>query len=183
MTQKANNKKFFHFPGGVHPPEEKDTRALPIEELPAPEKVFIPLSQHIGAMAKPIISQGDRVKIGTKIAEVGGYVSAPIHASISGTVMGVVDYPHPTGRAVPAIEIEGDGKDAWDDRVNSNALTGDAIKGLTPGKITEIIKEAGIVGMGGAAFPTHVKLTPPKDKPIDTLIINGAECEIGRAHV
>lgn len=165
--------KTYRFRGGVHPPEEKSTKSLPVRVMPVPGKVFIPVSQHLGAPAKPIVSPGDRVKVGTKIADAGGFVSASVHSSISGVVKGVADYPHPAGRNLPAIEIEGDGADQWDDAVKSRSNPTD----LDPGRIMEIIKEAGLVGMGGAAFPTHVKLSPPEGKPIDTLIINGAECE------
>ena len=163
----------YTFKGGVHPPQEKSTKSLPAREMPLPGRVFIPLSQHLGAPAKPIVSGGDRVKVGTKIGEAGGFVSAAIHASISGVVKGVIDYPHPVGRNLPAVEIEGDGADEWDDAVKPHANPDD----LGPARIIEIIKEAGLVGMGGAAFPTHVKLTPPEGKSIDTLIVNGAECE------
>jgi Na+-translocating ferredoxin:NAD+ oxidoreductase subunit C len=165
--------KTYRFKGGVHPPEEKLTKSVPAREMPVPKKVFIPLSQHLGAPAKATVAAGDRVKIGTKIAEAGGFVSAPVHASISGVVKGIVDYPNVAGRDLPAIEIEGEGADAWDEAVKPRT----DVPKLTPAQIKEIIKEAGLVGMGGAAFPTHVKLSPPEGKPIDTLIINGAECE------
>lgn len=169
----SDTTKTYRFKGGVHPPEEKLTKSVAVREMPVPKKVFIPLSQHLGAPAKPIVAVGDRVKVGTKIAEAGGFVSAAVHASIAGVVKGIADYPHLAGRNLPAIEIEGDGTDQWDDAVKPRP---DLAK-LTPDRIKEIIKEAGLVGMGGAAFPTHVKLSPPKEKPIDTLIINGAECE------
>jgi len=165
--------KTFRFQGGVHPPEEKLTAQLPTETMPLPETVYIPLSQHIGAPAVPVVEKGDTVLAGAVIAEAGGFVSTPVHASISGTVTDIVEYPHPVGRLMPTVVIEGDGTDRWDDRVvprpDSDSLSGEEIR--------EIIKDAGIVGLGGAAFPTHVKLSPPPDKPIDTLIINGAECE------
>ncbi len=165
--------KIYRFKGGVHPPEEKLTKSEPVRVMPIPKKVFIPLSQHLGAPAKPIVAAGDRVKVGTKIAEAGGFVSAAVHSSICGVVKGIADYPNVAGRSLPAVEIEGDGADQWDDAVKPRA----DVSKLTPVQIKEIIKEAGLVGMGGAAFPTHVKLSPPEGKPIDTLIINGAECE------
>ncbi|MBN2223475.1 MAG: electron transport complex subunit RsxC [Deltaproteobacteria bacterium] len=165
--------KTYRFRGGVHPPEEKLTKSIPVRTMPMPDKVFIPLSQHLGAPAKPIVSPGDRVTVGTKIADAGGFVSAPVHSSISGVVKGIVDYPHPAGRNLPAVEIEGDGTDQRDGAVKPRSNPMD----LDPGQIKEIIREAGLVGMGGATFPTHVKLSPPEGKPIDTLIINGAECE------
>jgi electron transport complex protein RnfC len=170
---KKKSKKIFKFSGGVHPPEEKHTPRLPTEGLPLPKRVYIPLSQHLGAPTKPIVEQGDQVKVGTKLAEAGGFVSAPVHASISGKVVGIVDYPHPTGRPMPAVEIEGDGSDDWDEEIKPR----NKVDSLKPDKVKSLIQEAGIVGMGGATFPTHVKLSPPKEKPIDTLIINGAECE------
>ena len=165
--------KTFRFQGGVHPPEEKLTAMLPIQAMPLPDKVYIPLSQHIGAPAVPKVEPGDTVLTGTVIAEAGGFVSTPIHASISGAVAEIVDYPHPAGRTMPAVVIEGDGTDRFDTQVSPRPDT-DTLSGP---EIREIIKNAGIVGLGGAAFPTHVKLSPPSDKPIDTLIINGAECE------
>ena len=165
--------KTYRFQGGVHPPEEKLTAALPTEAMPLPEKVYIPLSQHIGAPAVPVVQAGDTVSVGTVVAEAGGFVSTPVHASISGTVVEIAPYPHPVGRPMSAVVIEGDGEDRWDDRITPRSDT-DSLEGS---EIREIIKDAGIVGLGGAAFPTHVKLSPPAEKPIDTLIINGAECE------
>jgi electron transport complex protein RnfC len=141
--------------------------------MPLPEKVYIPLSQHIGAPAVPVVQAGDTVSVGTVVAEAGGFVSVPVHASISGTVVEIAPYPHPVGRPMTAVAIEGDGEDRWDDRIAPRSDT-DSLEGS---EIREIIKNAGIVGLGGAAFPTHVKLSPPAEKPIDTLIINGAECE------
>jgi len=173
MMGARKKQKTYRFQGGVHPPEEKLTAALPTEAMPLPEKIYIPLSQHIGAPAVPVVKEGDRVLTGMVVAEAGGFVSTPVHASISGTVTGIVDYPHPVGRNMPAVVVESDGADKLDEKITPppdiNSLTGEEIR--------EIIKNAGIVGLGGAAFPTHVKLSPPKDKPIDTLIINGAECE------
>ncbi|MBN1883358.1 MAG: electron transport complex subunit RsxC [Deltaproteobacteria bacterium] len=165
--------KIHRFQGGVHPPEEKLTSQLKTEIMPIPEKVYIPLSQHIGAPAAPVVKEGDTVFVGTVLAEAGGFVSTPVHASISGTVEGIALYPHPAGRPMSAVVIKGDGEDRWDDQIAPRSDT-DSLEGA---EIREIIKNAGIVGMGGAAFPTHVKLSPPKEKPIDTLIINGAECE------
>jgi len=165
--------KIYRFKGGVHPPEEKLTKSLPVREMPAPKNVYIPLSQHLGAPAKPVVNAGDPVKIGTKIADAGGFVSAPVHSSVSGVVKGIVDYPHLSGRSLPAVHIENDAADRWDDAVKKRPN----LKDLTPDQIKDSIKAAGLVGMGGATFPTHVKLSPPEGKPIDTLIINGAECE------
>jgi electron transport complex protein RnfC len=135
--------------------------------------VVIPLRQSLGAPAEPCVKVGDEVEVGQKIGEAAGFVSVPVHASISGKVAAVARFPHPVGGEQPAIVIEGDGEDAWHEsveaRANTDALSGDEIKA--------IVREAGIVGLGGAAFPTHVKLAPPESKPIDTAILNGAECE------
>ncbi len=163
----------YHFPGGIHPNDEKGLTAhLPVENAPVPERVFLPLSQHIGAPAEPSVKIGDKVKVGDKIAEARGFVSANIHASVTGVVRSIRDCPNVFGRLSPAIEIETtDDAPFVPDKNRENALS------LPPNTLIPFIREAGIVGMGGATFPTHVKLSPPEDKPIDTLIINGVECE------
>lgn len=162
------------FKGGVHPPDGKElTNAKGIVTLPVPEKVTIPLSQHIGAPAESLVKVGDMVKKGQKIGEAKGFVSVPVHASISGKVTAVASFPHPAGKNLPAIQIESDGLDEWSDDIKENP----GYKNLSPDEIRSMIQGGGIVGMGGAAFPTHVKLSPPANKKIDTLIINGAECE------
>jgi len=166
--------KRFSFRGGIHPPHSKaQTETLPIEVFPAPQKVVIPLQQHIGAPAKPVVKRGDRVLIGQLIGEPGGFVSSPVHSSVSGTVLTVGPFPHPMGKQVLSVEIENDGTD-------EKAVFSPMDKSwreAAPGELVQKIQAAGIVGMGGASFPTHVKLSPPSNKPIDTLIINGAECE------
>lgn len=161
------------FERGIHPQEHKElSEHKPIETAPLPERVIIPLSQHAGAPAKAEVSIGDTVKKYQLIGSPQGFVSAPVHASISGKVVAISEFPHPSGRMIPSIVIESDGLDEGlpltDNRDFLN-LGADQIKTL--------VKEAGIVGLGGAAFPTNVKLSPPKEKPIDTVIINGAECE------
>lgn len=162
------------FKGGVHPSDGKElSRAKAVVNLPPPEKVIIPLSQHIGAPAESLVKVGDLVKKGDKIGEAKGFVSVPVHASISGKVTAVANFPHPAGKSLPAIQIESDGLDEWSENVKENP----DYKSLSPEEIKSLIQNAGIVGMGGAAFPTHVKLSPPANKKIDTLIINGAECE------
>jgi electron transport complex protein RnfC len=162
------------FVGGVHPHHCKSqTEKLPIEILYPPEKVKIPISMHIGAPAKTLVKRNDHVRIGQTIAEAGGFVSSPVHASISGKVTSIGPCPHPMGRNVPAIEITNDNKD---DFFELESLSQDW-REAAPGEIINKISSCGIVGMGGASFPTHVKLSPPSDKKIDTLIINGAECE------
>lgn len=161
------------FPGGVHPPDAKRySKDIAIEILPIPEKVIIPLSQHIGAPSKAVVNVGDIVKTGQKIADAGGFVSISMHASISGKITKIAKFPHPTGTLQTAIEITGNGEDNWIELEEKKDFLS-----LTPEEIKTKISAAGICGMGGAGFPTHVKLSPPKDKPIDTVILNGVECE------
>jgi len=162
------------FRGGIHPNDNKRfTADKSIEIAVPPSKVIIPVRQHIGAPCSPIVAKGDLVKKGQVIANSEAFVSSPVHASIAGVVIDVAEYPHPVFGKCLSIVIENDGKDEWTDGIplvrDWEKLNGDEIKA--------IIKEAGIVGMGGATFPTHVKLSPPKEKTIDTLIINAAECE------
>lgn len=162
------------FKGGVHPYDGKElSKGKVVVALSAPEKVTIPLSQHIGSPAEPLVKVGDMVKKGQKIGEAKGFVSVPVHASISGKVTAVASFPHPAGKSLPAIQVESDGLDEWFEEVKENPN----YKNLSPEEIKAMVQNAGIVGMGGAAFPTHVKLSPPANKKIDTLIINGAECE------
>jgi Na+-translocating ferredoxin:NAD+ oxidoreductase subunit C len=160
------------FKGGIHPNYNKITSNKVIETAKIPSKIILPLSQHIGAPAEPIIKVGDYIKAGQKIAESCGFMSVPIHSSISGNVKSIESLPHPiTGKNVKSIIIESDSKDEKIDTPNRD------YEKLPVDEIKQIIKEAGIVGLGGASFPTHVKLSPPKNVVIDTLIINGAECE------
>jgi len=162
------------FRGGIHPPEMKEaTSEMPLKVAPVPDEVIIPLVQHIGAPCNPIVDKGDQVKRGQMVGEPGGFVSAPVHASISGTVTKVEPRPHYLGRKIPAIVIQSDGKDEWADGLNVEAEIGS----LSREQLIERIQSAGIVGLGGATFPTHVKLSPPNNSPIDTVILNGAECE------
>ncbi|MCL2766798.1 MAG: electron transport complex subunit RsxC [Peptococcaceae bacterium] len=164
-------KSFF---GGVHPNDSKKYSAdKPIEVAPIPERVIIPLRQHLGAPVSAIVKKDDQVKKGQLIATSDAFVAGNIHASISGTVSAVADYPHPVAGTCPAIVIEGDGQDAWVDGIPQER---DWEK-LDNKEMLQLVRDAGIVGMGGATFPTHVKLAPPPDKKIDTLIINGSECE------
>jgi electron transport complex protein RnfC len=162
------------FKGGVHPEYRKElTASLAVTTPPVPQKVVIPLQQHIGAPCEPLVEVGDLVKTGQKIGQSESFVSAPVHASISGQVTAIGLYNHPLGRKVTAITIEGDGQDEWDEQANSVENPDDR----SPEELRKLIREAGIVGMGGATFPAHVKLSPPDGKMIDTVIINGAECE------
>ena len=137
--------------------------------MPAPASVTIPMSMHIGAPAKPVVKVGDLVKVGTLIAEAGGAVSAPIHASVSGKVTKIADYLLSNGSTVPAVVIESDGEMTPDESLTPPAV--DSREGLI-----EAIKNAGIVGLGGAGFPTHFKLNVDPEK-IEYLVVNGAECE------
>lgn len=158
---------------GVHPPEHKITKEAEIKQAELPKKVVIPLSQHIGKPCKPLVNVGDEVKIGQKIAESDAFCSAPIHASISGKVIEIGKKPHPCAGEGTAIVIESNGKMIWDDSVKAR----ENVDSISSKELIEIVKQAGIVGMGGAMFPTHVKFCPPEGKKIDTIILNGAECE------
>lgn len=165
--------KVFSFKGGIHPPERKDyTAHLALEKAKDPDVVTIPLQQHIGAPCESLVEVGDMVKVGQKIGQAGGFVSAPIHASVSGTVQEVAMKPAANGQVLTVV-IASDGKNEVHESVQKKG----SIENLSGDEIKEIIKEAGIVGMGGATFPTHVKLSPPPEKTIDTVILNGAECE------
>src|SRR4030065_1498574 len=162
------------FSGGVHPADNKHLTAhKPIVTAAIPKRAIIPLSQHIGAPTKPLVVVGQEVKKGEKIGEATGFVSAPVHASISGKVAAIGNFPHSLGMDVTSIIIESDGKDKW---VSGLKETAD-YKVLNPAELKKMVQDAGIVGMGGATFPTYVKLSPPKEKPIDVVILNGAECE------
>jgi len=162
------------FPRGIHPPEFKDlSKDKAFEVLPAPEKVVIPLLQHFGAPAKPIVKKGDEVFLGQKIGEAPALFSADVHSSVSGKILSVDGYMHPLGKTVLAVTIQNDGED----RPNAKMETPRDPLALDKDIIRKKVKEAGIVGLGGAAFPTAIKLTPPKDKPIDTVLLNGCECE------
>jgi electron transport complex protein RnfC len=167
--------KTLTFPaGGIHPPEEKEsTEHKQIEDAPLPSKAIIPLQQHIGAPCGALVKVKEQVFVGQKIGEPKGFVSAPVHATISGTVKAIAEMPHPMGRDVLSVVIESDGKDQWFDGLAES----EDFLSLGPDELKTKILDGGIVGMGGATFPTHVKLSPPQDKPIDTVIINGVECE------
>jgi len=162
------------FRGGVHPREDKEaTEHKSVEVLPLPARVFIPLSQHTGAPSKAVVKKGDPVKTGTLIGEPGGRISSATHASVSGTVADVSDMPHPlTGRRGPTVIIDADGTDTPDEAIKERDYSG-----FTTEQVVETLRLSGVVGLGGAAFPTYFKLIPPKEKPIDTLLINGCECE------
>lgn len=162
------------FPHGIHPPENKEwTADKAIEPMPAPERVIIPLLQHFGNPADPVIQKGDEVFVGQKIGEGKGLFSASVHSSVSGKVLAVDNQDHPLGGCLPAVTISNDGKN----RLFPGLKGAKDPFSLSPDEIRQRVRDAGLVGLGGAAFPTAVKLSPPKDKPIDTVIINGCECE------
>ena len=164
--------------GGIHPKENKLTHEVPTVVAELPKQAIFPLSQHIGAPAKPVVQKGDKVKVGTLIAEAGGFVSAPIFSSVSGTVFKVDTAIDATGYRKPAIIINVEG-DEWEetiDRSNKLELVENHPE-LTPEEIVNRIKNAGVVGMGGACFPTFIKLTPPPTAKAECVIINAVECE------
>ncbi len=156
--------------GGMHLPHYKNTAETESVIMPTPEKVYIPLSQHIGAPCTPIVKKGDYVYVGTLIAQSEAFVSAPIHSSVSGTVAEIKDIPLNSGLLSKCIVIESDGKMEPDPEIRPMKIQNAA-------DIVEASKACGLVGLGGAGFPTHVKLALPKETKIDTLIINAAECE------
>lgn len=164
--------------GGVHPNDYKLTADVATVAAELPKKAIFPLSQHIGAPAKPVVKRGDKVKVGTLIAEAGGFVSAPIYSSVSGTVVKVDASVDATGYRKPCIIINVEG-DEWEDTIDrSDKLeTVDAHPELTPEEIINRVKVAGVTGMGGAGFPTFIKLTPPPTAHAECVIINGVECE------
>lgn len=163
------------FHRGVHPDEFKAmTCESNSQVLPLPDEVFIPLQQHIGAPCEAIVEKGDIVKTGQKIADSTAFVSSPIHSSISGTVKAIGSFPHPLGGKVPMVHIKRDLEEAegWELLDHPGSW-----KSATADELKRVVREAGIVGLGGAAFPTHVKMSPPEDKPVDHFILNGCECE------
>ncbi|MBN1291521.1 MAG: electron transport complex subunit RsxC [Candidatus Latescibacteria bacterium] len=162
------------FSGGVHPDDAKllsNNKKLITPAIPS--IVILPVRQHIGAPSKIVVEKGQQVKKGQMVAEAGGFVSVPQHASISGVVKAVEPRLSPMGIKVQSVVIESDGKDEWAEGCNTERT----VSSMSSDDMREAVKTAGIVGLGGAAFPTHVKLSPPKDKSIDTVILNGVECE------
>ncbi len=164
--------------GGVHPEENKITAEIPTKVAELPKMATFPLSQHIGAPAKAVVQKGDTVKVGTLIAEAGGFVSAPIFSSVSGTVFKIDDVLDATGYRKPCIIIKVEG-DEWEESIDrSDKLeTLEAHPELTSEEIIKRVKDAGVTGMGGAGFPTFIKLTPPPTAKAECVIINGVECE------
>lgn len=162
------------FKGGVHPADSKAyTNKIPIRNIGGCAEHVFPVQQHIGAPLTPTVAVGDRVYVGQKIADAESFVSAPIHSSVSGTVKAIEPRLHANGNMVMSIVIEND----FVYEIDENVTPKGEIEDLSAKEIIEIVREAGIVGMGGAGFPTHVKLSPPPDKKITHVIVNGAECE------
>lgn len=164
----------LNFRHGVHPPELKDLTAnSAIRRLPYPERLVLPLRQHGGRPSRAIVRAGDRVERADKIAEADGFVSVPLHASSAGVVTGIELAPHPDGSTGPAILIDVEKHSAQQPR----QLLVRNWHELNPEQLVAAVQEAGVVGLGGAAFPTHVKLTPPEGTRVEALLINGCECE------
>ncbi|MEJ2255455.1 MAG: electron transport complex subunit RsxC [Woeseiaceae bacterium] len=162
------------FRHGVHPPEHKElTSGIASRRLPFPKEIVLPLSQHIGRPSEALVKPGDRVERGDVIAKASGFISSRVHATAAGTVKAIEHWPHPAGAMQPSIRIEVDPHSTqlqrprlvphWDE--------------VPAEQLSEEISKAGIVGLGGAAFPSHVKLRPPEDQPVDVLMVNGCECE------
>ena len=169
MKTKSIFSAVAHSRGGIHVPYHKNTAQLPAKRMPAPERIVLPMAQSIGAPCEPLVKKGDKVKVGQKIGDTEKFMSAPVHASVSGTVTEVSDVRLANGMTCTGVTIESDGAmELWE--------------GIHPPKVENredllaAVRESGAVGLGGAGFPTHVKLNVPKDK-VDTIIVNAAECE------
>lgn len=170
--------KKFTFPGGIHPlphigSGKPMTNKRPLTRLAQPETLVFPLCAFIGAPAKPLVSVGDKVAVGQPLGEPGGFVSVYVNASVSGTVIGIEEHLLANGRRGTCVIVKND----FANRIYDGCTPPPAWQDMEPAALREAVKRAGVVGMGGATFPTHVKLTPPADKPIDTVLLNGAECE------
>ena len=164
--------------GGIHPEENKLTHEAATQTAPLPQQAIFPLSQHIGAPARPVVQKGDKVKVGTLLAEASSFVSAPIHSSVSGTVAKIDTAIDATGYRKPAIIIDVEG-DEWEESIDRSTTLEklNLHPELTPDEIIDRIKKAGITGMGGAGFPTFIKLCPPPTAKAECVIINAVECE------
>lgn len=170
----ANVRTLYSFNGGVHPPQHKDeSTGRPIAAAPLPSKLIIPLHQHIGNAAKPVVNVGDHVLKGQMIAQAEGYVSASVHASTSGhiTAIELQTVPHPSGLPDLCITLQPDGEDRWIERIPLN------YREMDLSTLRNRLRDAGVVGLGGAVFPSFIKLNPGPQQKIQTLILNGAECE------
>ena len=166
--------KLLTFKGGTHPNDHKETtQNIPIKELPPSKIMVYPMSQHIGAPCNPVVAVGDDVVMGQLLGESTAFVSASVHSTVSGKVIAVEKRPHPNGTKVMSVVVENDFKDTMAEYIKEYNDS----QQLSASEKLELVKQAGIVGHGGATFPTHIKLSPPPDKKIDCCIINGAECE------
>ncbi|MDX1646660.1 MAG: RnfABCDGE type electron transport complex subunit C, partial [Longimicrobiales bacterium] len=162
------------FRHGVHPPDSKElTRSVSIRRMPFPDRIALPLRQHAGKPARCLVSPGDRVERGDKVAEADGFVSVPIHASAAGTVADVDWWPHPDGTMAETVILD---VEPFSPQIPRPRIV-PRWEGLSAESVRAAVQQAGVVGLGGAAFPTHVKLSPPDDLPIEWLLVNGAECE------
>ncbi len=161
--------------GGVHPDGRKErTQGEPLRVSSAPDRVVLPMVQHIGAPAAPVVKRKDTVAKGQLVGEAQGYVSANIHSSVSGTVVAVEEHVYNvTGALVPAVVVENDGEERWADGTNESQ----DVAAMSTGRMVELVQECGVVGLGGATFPSHVKLSPPDDSPVTDVFVNGTECE------
>ncbi|WP_321329545.1 electron transport complex subunit RsxC [uncultured Ilyobacter sp.] len=165
--------KLFTFRGGVHPPENKaQTENREIEVFPVSKTLYVPMLQHIGAPLEPNVKVGDRVLKGQKIADSEAFVSSPVHSPVSGVVKKIEVMPFPLSGKVKTVVIENDEKEEWAELTKIQDW-----EKSTKEELLAMVREKGIVGVGGACFPTHIKLNPPKDVTIDVLLLNGAECE------
>lgn len=164
----------YTFKGGIHPADGKAaTENKPIVQLESPDELVFPMVQHIGAPCSPCVAVGDAVKAGQKIGDSDAFVSVPVHSSVSGTVKAIEKRRHPNGSVVECVIIENDKQNTMCEEIHAY----DDVDTLTKEEMVALVRKAGISGMGGAGFPTHVKLSPPPDKNIDICIVNGAECE------
>ena len=171
-VKSIREKRFEGYYGGVHPVEGKEpTEAMPLKKFADPKIAVIPMSMHLGAPANACVEVGDYVQVGQKIGEAAGFISAPVHSSVSGKVIAIEDRPHANRGMCPAVVIESDGLNTLHESVKPNK----PLEELTGQEIVDIVKNAGIVGMGGAGFPTYVKLMP--GKPIEAVLVNACECE------
>ncbi len=162
------------FRHGVHPPDSKElTASVAIRRMPFPDEIVLPLRQHAGTPAKLLVGRGDRVERGDKIADSDGFISVPIHASAAGTVTDIGLWPHPDGTVAEAVRIR---VEKYSPQIPRPRIVPEW-HGLSREAVVHAVQQAGVVGLGGAAFPAHVKLSPPKDAKLEMLLINGAECE------
>lgn len=174
LSRISGRARAFGFSHGIHPPEHKELTAhLPLRRMPYPAEVVLPLRQHAGKPARLVVAKGQHVERGDLIAAADGWVSAPVHASASGWIEDVEWWPHPDGSMCQAVRIR---VERYSAQVERPRIVPDW-RTLTPMQAVQAVQDAGVVGLGGAAFPTHVKLAPPEGMRIDTIVINGAECE------